>query len=53
MISLNLGLQLNKEIFVVPHPLGSEAINNSLLNEGATLVESKEQMLRDLGWSEE
>ena len=53
MISLNLGLQLNKEIFVVPHPLGSEAINNSLLNEGATLVESKEQMLRDLGWYDE
>ena len=52
MISLNLALQLNKEVFVVPHPLGSEAINNSLLNEGATLIESKEQLLRDLGWSE-
>ena len=53
MISLNLALGLNKEVFVAPHPLGSETINNSLLNEGATLVESKEQMLRDLGWSEE
>ena len=52
MISLNLALQLNKEVFVAPHPLGSEAINNSLLNEGATLIESKEQLLRDLGWSE-
>ena len=52
MISLNLGLELGKEIFVAPHPLGSETINNRLLNEGATLVESKEQMLSDLGWLE-
>ena len=52
MISLNLGLDLNKEIFVAPHPLGSETINNQLLNEGATLIESKEQLLRDLGWLE-
>ena len=53
MISLSLGLDLNKEIFVAPHPLGSETVNNQLLNEGATLVESKEQMLRDLNWSDE
>ena len=52
MISINLGLNLGKEVFVAPHPLGSEAINNKMLNEGATLIESKEQMLRDLGWSE-
>ena len=52
MISINFGLNLNKEIYVAPHPLGSEAVNNQLLNEGATLVESKEQLLRDLGWSE-
>ena len=53
MISLNLGLDLNKEVFVAPHPLGSETINNQLLNEGATLVESREQMLRDLNWLDE
>ena len=53
MISLNLALDLNKEVFVAPHPLGSETVNNQLLNEGATLVETKEQMLRDLHWSEE
>lgn len=52
MITLNLALDLNKEVFVAPHPLGSETVNNQLLNEGATLVESKEQMLRDLNWSE-
>ena len=53
MITLNLALELNKEIFVAPQPLGSETINNQLLNEGATLVESKEQMLRDLKWSDD
>ena len=52
MITLNLALELGKEVFVAPHPLGSETINNSMINEGATLVESKEQMLRDLHWSE-
>ena len=53
MISLNLALNLGKEVFVAPQPLGSETINNQLLNEGATLVESKEQMLRDLHWLDE
>ena len=52
MISINLGLSLGKEIFVAPHPLDSQTINNRLLNEGATLIESNEQMLHDLGWSE-
>ena len=52
MITLNLALSLGKEVFVAPHPLGSETINNSMINEGATLIESREQMLRDLHWSE-
>ena len=51
MISINLALTLGKEVFVAPHPLWSESINNQLLNEGATLVESVEQLLNDLGWS--
>ena len=53
MISINLGIELGKEIFVAPHPLGDGTINNSMLNEGATLVESKEQLLRDLHWLDE
>ena len=53
MITLNLALNLGKEVFVAPHPFGSGTINNSMLNEGATLIESKEQMLRDLHWSDE
>ena len=52
MISINIGLGLGKEIFVVPHPLGDGTINNQMLNEGATLIESREQLLRDLGWAE-
>jgi len=51
MISVNLALTLGKEVFVAPHPLWSSSINNHLLNEGATLVESIEQLMKDLGWS--
>ena len=51
MISINLALSLGKEIFVAPHPIWSPSINNQMLNEGATLVESVEQLKRDLGWS--
>ena len=52
MISINLGLSLGKDIFVAPHPLGDGTINNQMLNEGAALIESNEQLLHDLGWSE-
>lgn len=52
MITINLALELGKEVFVAPHPLGSDTVNNAMINEGATLIESKEQMLRDLHWSE-
>lgn len=51
MISINLALSLNKEIFVVPHPFDDGTINNHLLNEGATLIESISQLMDDLGWS--
>lgn len=50
MISINLMLALGKEIFVAPHPLFSETINNTLLNEGASFVISAEQLSIDLGW---
>ena len=52
MISINIALSLGKEIFVAPHPLSSDTINNNLLNEGATLVESIAQIMDDLGWAE-
>ena len=52
MISINLALEMGKEVFVTPHPLDSEAINTKLLNEGATLVESSEQVSEALGWLE-
>lgn len=51
MTSINMALSIGKEVFVAPHPLWSETINNELLNEGATLVQSLEQMMNDLGWS--
>ena len=52
MISLTLGLSLGKPIFVAPHPIKSETINNKLINEGATIADSGEQILSELGWAE-
>lgn len=50
MISLSLGLQLGKPIYVAPHPPGSPTINNHLINEGAVLADSGRQILEDIGW---
>lgn len=50
MISLSLGLQLGKPIFVAPQPIWSQTINNKLINEGAIIAESVEQMMEELGW---
>lgn len=53
MISLNLGNDNGRLIFIAPHPPGSETINNRLINEGAILVDSAQQMLDELGWKNE
>ena len=50
MISISLGLQLGKPIYVAPHPPGSETINNHFINEGAILADSGRQILEDIGW---
>ena len=52
MISLSIGLSLGKPIYIVPHPPGSETINNNLINEGAVLADSASQILEDIGWAE-
>ena len=52
MISVNLALTIGTEIFVAPYPMDAPVINNRLLNEGATLVESPEQMMIDLKWAD-
>ena len=52
MISLSIGLSLGKPIYIVPHPPGSETINNNLINEGAVLADSASQILEDIGWGE-
>lgn len=53
MISVTLALQLNRPVLAIPHPIGEETpnITNKLINEGATLVESKEDILDELDWS--
>lgn len=51
MISLNLANDNGKLVFIAPHPPGSTTINNALINEGAILAESAEQMMDELGWN--
>ena len=50
MISLSIGLSLGKPIYVAPYPQGSGTINNNLINEGAVLADSANQILEDIGW---
>ena len=50
MISITLGLDLGKAIFVAAYPPGSDTINNKLLDEGANFAMSAEQICEELGW---
>ena len=50
MISLTIGLTLNKPIYIAPYPPGSNTINNKMINEGAFLADSGEQIAQDVGW---
>lgn len=51
LVTARLALDYNREVLVVPHPLGSEtgAGGNALLRAGATLVRSGEDILEALG----
>ena len=50
MISLTMGLELGKGIFIAAYPPGSNTINNKLLDEGACFADSAEQICQELGW---
>ena len=50
MISLNLALNLGKEVFVSPHPVDSGTINNRLIDEGATFTKDGQIILTELHW---
>ena len=49
-ISVNLASQTNKPLFVVPHPFFSKTHNNYLINEGACMALSAQQILEELHW---
>ena len=51
IISVNIALSQNKPIFVVPHSIFAETVNNELLLEGATMAQSGKQILEDLKWN--
>lgn len=48
MITVARALEMGKEIFCVPYELGKESGCNSLIKEGAKLVESVEDILNEL-----
>lgn len=50
MITLSIGLEAGKPIYVAPHPAGSPTINNKLINEGAGVADSLQQMLEEMHW---
>jgi len=51
MSSINLMLEMNRRIFVVPTPITEESINNQILMEGAELAESGGQILEEMNWN--
>ena len=48
MISINMCLQSNKPLFVVPHPIFALTINNEIIKEGADIALNGRQILDDL-----
>ena len=51
-ISVNLAVGSNKPVYVVPHPIFDETVNNDLIQEGANVAESGRQILEDLHWDQ-
>ena len=49
-ISVNLAVGSNKPVYVVPHPIFDETVNNELIQEGANVAENGRQILEDLHW---
>ena len=49
-ISVNLAVGSNKPVYVVPHSIFEETVNNDLIQEGANVAESGRQILEDLHW---
>ena len=49
-ISVNLAVGSNKPVYVVPHSIFEETVNNDLIQEGANVAENGRQILEDLHW---
>ena len=50
MISFVMAAEMNKDVFVAPYPLGSETVNNKLIDEGASITIDAQTILADLRW---
>lgn len=50
IISINIAQDKNIPIYVVPHPISDNTVNNDLIQEGAEVAQSGRQILEDLKW---
>lgn len=48
VISINMANSNNKPVYIVPHSIFSENINNYIINEGALVAENGKEILEDL-----
>lgn len=49
-ITINLAVGKNKPVYVVPHSIFEETVNNEIIAEGANPALSGQQILEDLHW---
>ncbi|MBQ6731475.1 MAG: DNA-processing protein DprA [Bacilli bacterium] len=50
MISVNLALEMNKDVFVAPEAIPCQTANNQLIGEGAIITIDSETILSELKW---
>ena len=50
MISVNLALEMSKDVFVAPEAIPCETVNNQLIGEGAIITIDSETILSELKW---
>ena len=50
IISINIANSNDKPVYIVPHPIFNDCINNFIINEGANVAENGKDILEDLKW---
>lgn len=50
IISINIANSNDKPVYIVPHSIFNDCINNFIINEGALVAENGKDILEDLKW---